>query len=99
MALMQHFSAPTRMLDWTSSFTVALYFAVCQEPIEVPGAVWLVHAEPLRKWMYQKYPDPELKNDDARRAILDDRESFIEFGLHQARPWWIGTIQTGNPNV
>jgi FRG domain len=28
LALMQHFSAPTRLLDWSHSFWVALYFAV-----------------------------------------------------------------------
>lgn len=36
LCLMQHFCAPTRMLDWTSSFVVALYFAVMEEPVD-PG--------------------------------------------------------------
>jgi hypothetical protein len=39
--LMQHYGAPTRILDWTVNPLVALYFAV-RERIEDNGAVWVV---------------------------------------------------------
>ena len=39
--LMQHHNAPTRMLDWTASIYVALYFAV-EQSFDRDGAVWYV---------------------------------------------------------
>lgn len=38
--LMQHHGAPTRMLDWTRSLFVALYFAV-RENQDIDGAIWV----------------------------------------------------------
>ncbi len=37
--LMQHYGAPTRMLDWTTSPYVALYYAVSGE-FDTDGAIW-----------------------------------------------------------
>lgn len=39
--LMQHYGAPTRLLDWTINPLVALYLAVCDEP-DQDGAVWII---------------------------------------------------------
>ena len=45
---MQHFSCPTRLLDWTRSPWVALYFAV-NHHFDKDGAVWSFLPSPLRR--------------------------------------------------
>jgi hypothetical protein len=43
---MQHFRAPTRLLDWTETFAVALYFALSDRPAGRRPCIWLLN--PLR---------------------------------------------------
>jgi hypothetical protein len=82
LALMQQYSAPTRMLDWTTSFYVALYFVVNDEPLNQTGALWFFEVHKLLKWMerYKDIPDTQRKN------ILSDEEKFVDFGLKKSQP-------------
>ncbi len=50
LAVMQHYRAPTRLLDWTHSPWVALYFAAIDHH-DKPGAVW---------WFNQKFFEQEV---------------------------------------
>ncbi len=55
-ALMQHYRGPTRLLDWTASPLVGVYFAVGEEPNH-DGAVWFFRLETLREHMRQTHPN------------------------------------------
>jgi hypothetical protein len=48
--LMQHFGAPTRLLDWTEGSLIGLYFAVKDNPGYYDAAVWVLDPYELNKF-------------------------------------------------
>jgi hypothetical protein len=43
LTLMQHYRAPTRLLDWTESPFVALHFAIEDQVNDHDGAIWVLN--------------------------------------------------------
>jgi hypothetical protein len=55
LALMRHYGAPTRLLDWTYSFFAALFFAV--EETKAESAVWALDTEWIASQFQKKHRD------------------------------------------
>lgn len=48
LAIMQHYGAPTRLLDWTYSFYVAVFFAIEKAVDNIPCEVWAIEKYAIR---------------------------------------------------
>ena len=72
LSLMQHYGAPTRLLDWTSSPFVALYFALEQHELK-PGVVWAID----RDWIERR--SRQLMAPDADLPEMGDRKGMAQY--------------------
>ena len=78
---MQQYGAPTRVLDWTVSAYIALYFAMEKEP-EKDGAVWVFRTHSPYKHhqeVFGRTKPPQIE--EQARAFWDDKAASELFVL------------------
>ena len=67
--LMQHHGLPTRLLDWTESILVALYFAICSDDKE-DGELWAIDPNELNsKNPLLGFPAKALSNNNVAKCM------------------------------
>ena len=90
LAVLQHYRAPTRLLDWTYSPWVALYFAAIDHHDE-PGAVWWFDQKSFeqevgRRWKKEKYDMEQYRGPGLNGQINLNATAFNADG----HPWITG---------
>ncbi len=78
--LMQHYGVPTRILDWTNSPFVALYFSCEQEPGK-DGALWVLHPRTVIDAFKKKFDPYELPFMESDKREFYSKEEEILFFL------------------
>lgn len=71
--LMQQYGVKTRLLDWSESFAVALYFATKDWDQKNPCTVWLLDPFQLNQTFHEFY---ELKSMPKTGSFLEERPHF-----------------------
>ena len=83
LMLLQHYSAPTRLLDWSSSPYIAAYFSVCSHE-DCDGEIWsfdYVSYEREGSEQWKAYPEIPLDCpiEDRYAMVLDRKEPDPDF--------------------
>ncbi|MBT8397081.1 MAG: FRG domain-containing protein [Gemmatimonadetes bacterium] len=78
LSLMRHHGAPTRLLDWSFSFFVAVHFAVQRADPDAPSSVFAMDLKRVRERVDELEHlrellrrDPNAKAEDTVEAIID----------------------------
>jgi hypothetical protein len=89
---MQHYGAPTRLLDWTDNALVALYFALHSptgdgyEP-DTNAAVWVLNSWWLNRRSHPGINGPMLSDwQEAQRYLPDLESAFAGLKVRVRRP-------------
>ena len=94
---MQHYNAPTRVLDWTTSPFVAAYFAAEGKP-DHAGAIWFFHVHTVEAYMektYKGYEFPRRTEKMSQLLLNSDAKPILYVGSARTQTERMSAQQTG----
>lgn len=77
LAVMQHYGMPTRLLDWTESYLIALWFAVEDACDDNDAALWAMRPAYLNRETLGEHTVPPESDLRMRRYVLADPATRI----------------------
>ena len=101
VTLMQHYGAPTRLLDWTLSPWVAAYFGVFDESqLDQDGVIWAFNQAHLLKNYYQQLDSRKSEYVKFEQFISSSQvEAWLKGALEQTRVITTFRYQYANPQM
>jgi 8-oxo-dGTP pyrophosphatase MutT (NUDIX family) len=82
LAVANHHSLPTRLLDWTNSPFIALHFATANvDDMDESGAVWMINFEKIKRLMPQNLQDclDQIGGKVFTVSELEDRRFSLDY--------------------
>ena len=98
MALMRHYGAPTRLLDWTRSPYVAAFFALADAKEQQTSAIWAIDAKALRAeaiWILSQYG---IVDSPTVSFSFSDPDVFARIFTHDTSPAIVAPVQPHRMN-
>ena len=87
LTLLQHHGSPTRLIDVTSDWKVALYFA-CESDDDRDGRMFLIKTDPHR---WSKFPKDENTDERRKFPIWQDYRTHFTYEDEWCDEWLAGT--------
>lgn len=86
LALLRHYSGPTRLLDWTYSFWIAVFFAITNAKDKTNCAIWAFNVD----WWKERVEDriPQLSKILRKNGSNSQAEFDFIFRLRGKRGIW-----------